>query len=77
MGSSTRLHGARDTLRFLRDEEGYENGYGEVDVITQEKCPTHTPELKVMDYSVWSILKATACSKPHKTVEASSGEGLG
>jgi hypothetical protein len=62
-------HRARDTLRFLQDEEGYENGYGEVDFFTPEEWPAHTPELNVMDYSVWSILEAATCLKPHKTVE--------
>ena len=49
---SAHSHRAQDILRFLRDEESYENGYGEVDFITPEECLAHTPELNEMDYSV-------------------------
>uniref|UniRef100_A0A914E2L1 Uncharacterized protein n=1 Tax=Acrobeloides nanus TaxID=290746 RepID=A0A914E2L1_9BILA len=35
-----------------------------------KECTAHIPELNAMDYSVWSILETSACSKPHKTVES-------
>uniref|UniRef100_A0A914CEU3 Transposase n=1 Tax=Acrobeloides nanus TaxID=290746 RepID=A0A914CEU3_9BILA len=28
-----------------------------------------TPDLNVMDYSIWSILEAEACAKPHQSIE--------
>lgn len=32
--------------------------------------PPNSPDLNPMDYSVWSILEAKACAKPHSTVES-------
>ena len=32
--------------------------------------PPNSPDLNPMDYSVWSILEAKACAKPHKNVES-------
>ena len=48
--------------------EDYANGYEEVDFITPEEYPAHTPEFNAMDY--WSIREMAVCSKPHKTVES-------
>ena len=49
---SAHSHLARDIIRFLRDEEDYENGYREEDFITPEECPAHMPELIAMDDSI-------------------------
>ena len=32
--------------------------------------PSNSSDLNVMDYSIWSILEAEACSKPHQSIEA-------
>uniref|UniRef100_A0A914C8T9 Paired domain-containing protein n=1 Tax=Acrobeloides nanus TaxID=290746 RepID=A0A914C8T9_9BILA len=32
--------------------------------------PLNSPDLNLMDYSIWSILEAKACSKPHQSIEA-------
>uniref|UniRef100_A0A914DCP2 Uncharacterized protein n=1 Tax=Acrobeloides nanus TaxID=290746 RepID=A0A914DCP2_9BILA len=32
--------------------------------------PPNSPDLNVMDYSIWSILEAEACSKPHQSIDA-------
>uniref|UniRef100_A0A914DXP3 DDE-1 domain-containing protein n=1 Tax=Acrobeloides nanus TaxID=290746 RepID=A0A914DXP3_9BILA len=29
----------------------------------------NSPDLNVMDYSIWSILEAEACSKPHQSID--------
>ena len=45
----------------------------EVDISPQRNngdWPPNSPDLNVMDYSIWSILEAEACSKPHQSVEA-------
>jgi hypothetical protein len=38
--------------------------------ITSQEWPPYSPDLNPMDYSVWSILEARACSKPHKNLES-------
>jgi transposase len=32
--------------------------------------PPNSPDLNVMDYSIWSILESKACAKPHQSIEA-------
>uniref|UniRef100_A0A914D715 Transposase n=1 Tax=Acrobeloides nanus TaxID=290746 RepID=A0A914D715_9BILA len=32
--------------------------------------PANSPDLNVLDYSLWSILEAEACSKPHQSIDA-------
>ena len=32
--------------------------------------PPYSPDLNLLDYSVWSILEAKACAKPHKSLHA-------
>lgn len=38
--------------------------------ISAEEWPPYSPDLNPMDYSVWSILEARACAKPHKNLES-------
>ena len=40
------------------------------DFITPQEWPPYSTDLNPMDYSVWSILEARACSKPHRNLEA-------
>ena len=40
------------------------------DFITSKEWPPYSPDLNPMDYSVWSILEARACAKPHKSTES-------
>ncbi|KAM8701702.1 hypothetical protein ACLKA7_004873 [Drosophila subpalustris] len=40
------------------------------DFISSVKWPPYSPDLNPMDYSVWSILEARTCAKPHKSLEA-------
>lgn len=37
--------------------------------ITPQEWPPYSPDLNPMDYSIWSILEARACAKPHKSLE--------
>ena len=46
----------------------------EVDISPQRdngEWPPNSPDLNVMDYSIWSILEAEACSKPHQSIDIS------
>jgi len=38
--------------------------------IRASEWPPYSPDLNPMDYSVWSILEARACAKPHKSLES-------
>lgn len=38
--------------------------------ITSEEWPPYSPDLNPMDYSIWSILEARACAKPHSSLES-------
>ncbi len=38
--------------------------------IDAELWPPNSPDLNPLDYSVWSILEAKACAKPHKSLES-------
>uniref|UniRef100_A0A1I7RU52 DDE_3 domain-containing protein n=1 Tax=Bursaphelenchus xylophilus TaxID=6326 RepID=A0A1I7RU52_BURXY len=40
------------------------------DFITTADWPPYSPDLNPMDYSVWSLMEARACRKPHKTLES-------
>ena len=45
----------------------------DVDISPQRnngEWPPNSPDLNVLDYSLWSILEAEACSKPHQSIEA-------
>uniref|UniRef100_A0A914CCY0 Transposase n=1 Tax=Acrobeloides nanus TaxID=290746 RepID=A0A914CCY0_9BILA len=44
----------------------------DVDISPQRdngEWPPNSPDLNVMDYSIWSILEAEACAKPHQSIE--------
>uniref|UniRef100_A0A914ECB3 Uncharacterized protein n=1 Tax=Acrobeloides nanus TaxID=290746 RepID=A0A914ECB3_9BILA len=36
----------------------------------QRRWPPNSPDLNVMDYSIWNILEAEAYSKPHQSIDA-------
>jgi len=38
--------------------------------ITSEEWPPYSPDLNPIDFSIWSILQASACSKPDKSLES-------
>lgn len=40
------------------------------DFITTAEWPPYSPDLNPMDFSVWSVLEAKACSTPHKNLES-------
>nr|CDJ96472.1 transposase [Haemonchus contortus] len=40
------------------------------DVIAFNEWPACSPDLHPMDYSVWAVLEAEACSKPHRSVDS-------
>jgi hypothetical protein len=45
----------------------------EVDISSKRnngEWPANSPDLNVLDYSLWSILEAEACSKPHQSIDA-------
>lgn len=39
-------------------------------LITAGEWPPYSPDLNPLDYSIWSILEAKACCKPHTSIEA-------
>ena len=40
------------------------------DYIQKEERPPYSPDLNLMDYSIWSILETRACSKSHTNVDS-------
>ena len=40
------------------------------DFIKHNEWPPSSPDCNPMDYSVWSVLEAEACKKPHKTIDS-------
>ena len=38
--------------------------------ITSEEWLPYSPDLNSMDFSIWSILQASECSEPHKSLES-------
>ena len=63
-------HKAIETQAFLR-----ENCPDFISVDTHWRradgeWPPNSPDLNPLDYSIWSILEAKACAKPHKTIES-------
>jgi hypothetical protein len=38
--------------------------------IPRDDWPPSSPDLTVLDYSIWSILEARACSTPHWSLES-------
>ena len=40
------------------------------DFISHSEWPPGSPDLNPMDFSVWSVLEAKACSKRHKNIES-------
>lgn len=63
-------HKAEETQNFIRDNVP---DFIEVDISPQRNngmWPPNSPDLNVLDYTIWSILKADACSKPHQSIDA-------
>lgn len=63
-------HKAEETQELIRDNVP---DFIQVDISPQRnngEWPPNSPDLNVMDYSIWSILEAEACSKPHQSIEA-------
>uniref|UniRef100_A0A914EA80 Transposase n=1 Tax=Acrobeloides nanus TaxID=290746 RepID=A0A914EA80_9BILA len=64
------LHKAEETQNLIRDNVPE---FIEVDISPQRnngEWPPNSPALSILGYSLWSILEAEACSKPHQSVEA-------
>lgn len=38
------------------------------DFISPKEWPPYSPDLNPLDYSVWSVLEAKACARPHSNV---------
>ena len=55
-------HTANSTQECLRNELP--------DFISKEEWPPSSPDLNPLDFCVWSILEAKACSKPHRNIES-------
>ena len=63
-------HKAEETQGLIRDNVP---DFIQADISPQRnngEWPPNSPDLNVMDYSIWSILEAEACSKPHQSIEA-------
>ena len=39
------------------------------DFINSQQWPSNSPDLNPLDYSVWGIMEAKACAKPHKSIQ--------
>ena len=39
-------------------------------VFLRDEWPANLSDLNPLDYSVWSILEAKACAKPHRDIES-------
>ena len=55
-------HTANSTQEWLRNEIP--------DFISKEEWPPSSADLNPLDFCVWSILEAKACSKPHRNIES-------
>jgi hypothetical protein len=63
-------HKAEETQNLIRDNVPE---FIEVDISPQRnngEWPPNSPDLNVLDYTIWSILKAEACAKPHQSIES-------
>uniref|UniRef100_A0A914DDE5 Tc1-like transposase DDE domain-containing protein n=1 Tax=Acrobeloides nanus TaxID=290746 RepID=A0A914DDE5_9BILA len=63
-------HKAEETQNLIRDNVPE---FIKVDISPQRdngEWPPNSPDLNVMDYSIWSILEAEACSKSHQSIDA-------
>ena len=49
-------------------QEWYQENF--FDFITSQEWPPYSPDLNPLDYSVWSVLEAKACSKRHANLES-------
>uniref|UniRef100_A0A914D522 Uncharacterized protein n=1 Tax=Acrobeloides nanus TaxID=290746 RepID=A0A914D522_9BILA len=61
---------AKNTQNLIRDNVPE---FISVDISLQRnngEWPPNSLDLNVMDYSIWSILEAEACSKPHQSIDA-------
>ncbi|CAJ0933289.1 unnamed protein product, partial [Mesorhabditis belari] len=39
-------------------------------VITKDEWPPNSPDLNVMDFSIWTILEANVCSRKHTSLDS-------
>ena len=63
-------HKAEETQNLIRNNVP---DLIEVDISPQRnngEWPSNSPDLNVLDYSIWSILENEACSNPHKSIQA-------
>uniref|UniRef100_A0A914BX80 Uncharacterized protein n=1 Tax=Acrobeloides nanus TaxID=290746 RepID=A0A914BX80_9BILA len=63
-------HKAEETQNLIRDNVPE---FIEVDISSKKDngdWPPNSPDLNVMDFRIWSILEAEACSKPYQSIEA-------
>ena len=63
-------HKVEETQNLIRDNVPE---FIEVDISPQRnngEWSPNSPDLRILHYSLWSILEAEACSKPHQSVEA-------
>ena len=60
---------AEETQELIRDNV---SDFIQVDISPQRnngEWPPNSPDLNVMNYSIFSILEAEACLKPHQSIE--------
>uniref|UniRef100_A0A914EAM1 Transposase n=1 Tax=Acrobeloides nanus TaxID=290746 RepID=A0A914EAM1_9BILA len=68
--SNKTVHQAIETQAFLREKCP---DFISVDTHWRRadgEWSPNSPDLNPLDYSIWSILEAKACAKPHKTIES-------
>ena len=58
---SASAHASNATQSWLRAEN--------IEFISKEEWPPSSPDLNLLEYSIWGILQTRACAKPHKSLK--------
>ncbi|KAI6651434.1 hypothetical protein LOD99_5241 [Oopsacas minuta] len=55
-------HAPKSTQDWLRARK--------IEFISEDEWPPSSPDLNPLDFSVWANLEASACAKPHKSLDS-------
>ena len=59
---SAPAHAAKNTQAWIRDNLP--------DFISPQEWPANSPDMNLLDYSVWSILESKACARPNQFLQS-------
>src|SRR5689334_23128577 len=68
-----RCHGITDGAKIKREQHCAQflaRFPGQAHFIGFNEWPPMSPDLNPLGYSVWAVLEAKACQKPHKTIDS-------